>query len=329
MSNPVAANRRASAWTFETSGQVASITSRSRCLRLAAHRRRDAVGREDHGLALRHLVELVDEDRPALLERAHDVGVVDDLLAHVDRRARGPRARARRSRPRARRRRTRRAARPARPPASRVRWPTPRPASKRGAARDRRSRRPVSVRSGRCSSRRLVSSTTRKRHQRPSPSGGRQPGRLHVDGERAAAVERPAPLPHHQPLARGDRRDVHAQAPPRRSTPARIVGSSHAVVPVGPRSSVASTMSPGSSSGSSAPQNPAIRIGRLPPAADELRRAGSATRTHADATDVGPGRTGAHRARLERQRREHDDLIRALPGLESSECSTDASAVLI
>ena len=34
-----------------------------------------------------HLVELLDEDRAARLEVGHDVLVVDDLLAHVDRRA--------------------------------------------------------------------------------------------------------------------------------------------------------------------------------------------------------------------------------------------------
>ena len=55
--------------------------------RLRVHRRRDAVGGEHHGLALRHLVELLDEDRTARLEVGHDVLVVHDLLAHVDRRA--------------------------------------------------------------------------------------------------------------------------------------------------------------------------------------------------------------------------------------------------
>ena len=42
--------------------------------------------REDDRLALRHLGLLVDEDRAARLEVADDVQVVDDLLAHVDRR---------------------------------------------------------------------------------------------------------------------------------------------------------------------------------------------------------------------------------------------------
>ena len=40
--------------------------------------------REDDRLALGHLGLLVDEDRAARLEIAHDVEVVDDLLADVD-----------------------------------------------------------------------------------------------------------------------------------------------------------------------------------------------------------------------------------------------------
>jgi hypothetical protein len=42
------------------------------------------VGREDHGGAGRHLVELLDEDRATPLEVGDDVLVVDDLLADVD-----------------------------------------------------------------------------------------------------------------------------------------------------------------------------------------------------------------------------------------------------
>ena len=44
---------------------------------------RDAVRRQDHHGALRHLGLLVDEDRPLGLEVANDVEVVDDLLADV------------------------------------------------------------------------------------------------------------------------------------------------------------------------------------------------------------------------------------------------------
>ena len=51
------------------------------------HARGDAVGREDDHLALGHLGLLVDEDRAALRQLLDDVLVVDDLLAHVDRRA--------------------------------------------------------------------------------------------------------------------------------------------------------------------------------------------------------------------------------------------------
>jgi hypothetical protein len=50
--------------------------------------RGDAVRREDDGRALRRLLLALDEDRAALLELAHDVGVVDDLLADVDGRSR-------------------------------------------------------------------------------------------------------------------------------------------------------------------------------------------------------------------------------------------------
>ncbi len=52
---------------------------------LLVHDRRDAVRGEDDDGALRHLVGLVDEDRPARLEARHDMGVVHDLLADVDR----------------------------------------------------------------------------------------------------------------------------------------------------------------------------------------------------------------------------------------------------
>ena len=78
--------------------------------RVRVHRRRDAVRGEDDRLALRHLGLLVDEDRAARLEVADDVQVVDDLLAHVDRRRRRARAPSRPSRRRARPRRSSRAA---------------------------------------------------------------------------------------------------------------------------------------------------------------------------------------------------------------------------
>ena len=59
----------------------------SALLGLRVDRGRDAVGGEDDGGALGHLVELLDEDRTARLEVGDDVLVVDDLLADVDRRA--------------------------------------------------------------------------------------------------------------------------------------------------------------------------------------------------------------------------------------------------
>ena len=55
--------------------------------RVLVHRGGDAVGREDDHLALGHLVLLLDENRTALGEFLDHVLVVDDLLAHVNRRA--------------------------------------------------------------------------------------------------------------------------------------------------------------------------------------------------------------------------------------------------
>ena len=56
-------------------------------LGVRVHRRRDAVGREHHRLPLGDVGLVVDEHCAALFEVAHDVRVVDDLLAHVDGRA--------------------------------------------------------------------------------------------------------------------------------------------------------------------------------------------------------------------------------------------------
>ena len=55
--------------------------------RVLAHRLRHAVGAEDERRAYRHVGEVLDEDRALSLEVVDDVGVVDDLVADVDRRA--------------------------------------------------------------------------------------------------------------------------------------------------------------------------------------------------------------------------------------------------
>ena len=49
------------------------------------HGRGDSVGREDERGAGRDLFLAVDEDGAPFLELVDDVGVVDDLLAHVNR----------------------------------------------------------------------------------------------------------------------------------------------------------------------------------------------------------------------------------------------------
>ena len=69
----------------ERAGRVDDLAGRA--LRVLLHRRRDAVRREDADLALGNLVLVLDEDGAEPLEPAHDVLVVDDLVADVDRRA--------------------------------------------------------------------------------------------------------------------------------------------------------------------------------------------------------------------------------------------------
>ena len=88
MSNPAAAKRRASACTFETSGQVASITSSPRALPRpggppARRRGRRRSPSAPSGTSSSSSTKIA----PRSSQRAHDVGVVDDLLAHVDRRS--------------------------------------------------------------------------------------------------------------------------------------------------------------------------------------------------------------------------------------------------
>jgi hypothetical protein len=57
----------------------------AKLVRLAAHRRRDAVGREHDRRSLGNLPERLDEDRAARPQVLDDVRVVDDLLADEDR----------------------------------------------------------------------------------------------------------------------------------------------------------------------------------------------------------------------------------------------------
>ena len=69
----------------QRAGRVEHLQAAARGL--GAHRLRDAVGAEDHGRAVGHLVEFLDEDRAALLEVFDHEPVVHDFVAHVDRRA--------------------------------------------------------------------------------------------------------------------------------------------------------------------------------------------------------------------------------------------------
>ena len=114
---PSAANRRASACTLDTSGQVASITVASpRRAASVADRRATRRARRTP----RWPRPAPGRARPRTPRRGrssvgHHVGVVHDLLAHVDRLAPAARARARRSRWPARPRRRTTAARPAAP----------------------------------------------------------------------------------------------------------------------------------------------------------------------------------------------------------------------
>ena len=52
---------------------------------LGRHRLGHAVGREHDGPVVRHLVELVDEDRALGLEILDDIAVMHDLVADIDR----------------------------------------------------------------------------------------------------------------------------------------------------------------------------------------------------------------------------------------------------
>ena len=77
---------RASLCTLVTSGQVASITLEAPLAGLGEVLGRRAVGGEDDVGAFGNLVDVLDGDRALVLERPHDVRVVDDLVLDVDRR---------------------------------------------------------------------------------------------------------------------------------------------------------------------------------------------------------------------------------------------------
>ncbi len=55
--------------------------------RLLPHRLGDAVGAEDHRRPVRHLVQLLDEDRPLLAQGVDDIFIVHHFMADINRRA--------------------------------------------------------------------------------------------------------------------------------------------------------------------------------------------------------------------------------------------------
>ena len=86
---PSRAKRRASWCTFVTSGQVASIAFSPRSFASVWTAGETPWAENTTVEPAGTCVQLLDEDRPALLEILHDVPVVHDLLAHVDRRTVG------------------------------------------------------------------------------------------------------------------------------------------------------------------------------------------------------------------------------------------------
>ena len=73
--------------TLVTNGQVASNTLSERRGGFHLNRARDAVGAEDHGGAVGHFVQLLDEHRANGAQAVDHIFVVHHLVAHVDRRA--------------------------------------------------------------------------------------------------------------------------------------------------------------------------------------------------------------------------------------------------
>ncbi len=60
--------------------------AQSALLGVGSHGGRDAVGGEDQGSSIRHLIGLFHEDGATLDQRGDYVRVVNDLLSHIDRR---------------------------------------------------------------------------------------------------------------------------------------------------------------------------------------------------------------------------------------------------
>jgi hypothetical protein len=169
------------------------------------------VSREDDGRALGHLVDLLDEDRAASLEVGDDVGVVDDLLAHVDAGAvalerllddlhRALDAGARRSR-----RGERDRARAGRA-APRVEHAGRRPQRAEGAY-DAAGQGQGVVQLAR----RRVEHRAHDGQRAPG-SGRRQPGGLHVHRDRAGRAQPGARRAAHEPRAAGQRPLVDGEA---------------------------------------------------------------------------------------------------------------------
>ena len=86
ISRPAARMRETSICTLVTSGQVASNTCRPRAS-ASARTACDTPWAENTTMAPAGVLELVDEHRALGAQVFHHIAVVDDLMAHVDRRA--------------------------------------------------------------------------------------------------------------------------------------------------------------------------------------------------------------------------------------------------
>ena len=272
--------------------------------RVATDRRGDAVGGEDHRRSGRDLVDVVDEHRAARLQLADDVGVVDDLLAHIHRGAALlQRALDDLDRPRhpgaggARGRQRELAVAERLGPALEQRAGLAQRAE--GASRgDRGSGGAVEL-----IVRGVQHDAQRRQRLRAGVVG--EPRRLHVDRQGAGERELAPALAEDQSAARDDRPDVHAQA-----TSAQDAGEDRRVR-ARQRLGVGAQLA-----GEHHVAWLEARVQRAADARDQRRAAGrlvrqprgraGAARAHADPLDAAPRRAGSDRARLERHRREHE-----------------------